>query len=371
MISGAAARWLKSRREELNGRFARERRRFPALDPERMLTLVGEIIPPIAGDESGSDELCLALFDLLLLHAGRDTINTQPGINALLRSTFPALRHLLLKSPGGLPGALCNAVERLGPRGSDFALGIATAGKALDAPEKLLSAGAVLAWRLGEPRLRGRALQVAADLPRRVALDAFGLSDWPEEAAPLAFAVLEENGWQPPRMRVSSETLGAISAGRANVGSLVNTVKSSVMPPLQQWRVAANFGDFSGFGGAFDSPPLVLNGGGRHRFFARSGDDFYQITADCFGSVCRAIPDPGLDVRAPQSKGLLSRLKVRLAVDDGNRISSDGILTLNGASAKFADLAGATSFVPLAGLVAFTTADSHRVRILAPWRPPV
>ncbi|HYM00112.1 MAG TPA: hypothetical protein VEZ90_14260 [Blastocatellia bacterium] len=371
MISGAAARWLKSRREELNVRFARERRRYPALDPDRVLAQVGEIIPPFAGEEPGSDELCLALFDLLLLHAGRDTLNTQPGINTLFRSTFPALRHLLLQSPDGLPGALCNAVERLGSRGSDFAVGIATAGKGLESPEKLLASGAVLAWRLGEARLRGRALQAAADLPRRVALDAFGLSDWPEQATPLAFALLEENGWQPPRTRVSADILAGISAGRIEVAKLVNSVKSSTMPPLQQWKVAASFGEFSGFGGSFDSPPVVLNGGGRHRFFVRSGAGFYQITADCFGSVCRAIPDPALDLRAPQAKGVLSRLKLRLAPDDGNRVSPDGVLTLNSVSAKFPELGGATSFVPLAGLVAFTNADSHRVRILAPWRPPL
>ncbi|MGH9821866.1 MAG: hypothetical protein ACREDR_01200 [Blastocatellia bacterium] len=371
MISGAGARWLKSRREELNVRFSRERRRFPALDPERVLALVGEIIPPLASEEPGSDELCLAVFELLLLHAGRDTLNSQPGINTLFRSTFPTLRHLLLQSPNGLPGALCNAVEKLGQRGLDFANGIATAGRALDVPEKLLSSGAVLAWRLGEARLRGRALQAAADLPPRVALDALGLSDWPEESTPLAFAVLEESGWQPPRTRVSSETLTALANGSAKISDLLNRVKSAETPPLQEWRTAARVGDFTGFGGSFDSPPLVLNGGGRHRFFVRSGDSFYQMTADCFGSVCRAIPDPGLDVRAPQAKGLLSRLKVRLAVDDGNRISPDGALTLKDVSVKFPDLAGATSFVPLAGLVAFTTVDSHRVRILAPWRRPV
>ncbi|HEY6329030.1 MAG TPA: hypothetical protein VI756_06815 [Blastocatellia bacterium] len=374
MISPAAAHWFKSRREELNGRFARQKRRFGSLDANATLDLVGELVPPLAGDEPGSDELCLALFDILLLHAGRDTVNTNPAIYTLFRSAFPGLRHLLIEAPLMLPGALCNAVENLGPRGVDFAKQITVIGKSLDDPHKLLSAGVVLAWRLGEPRLRGRALRVAADLPPGVALGALGLSDWPPAALPLALAVLEENGWQAPRTRVSAATISAIGAGSANIHNLLDAVASAQLPPLPEWKLLGHVGEFIGFGGSFDSPPVVLNGGGRHRLFVRSGDAFYQVTADCFGSVCRPIADPQLQVRAPQAtqgKGLLARLKLRTALDDGNQITPDGVLTVNGTTIKLPALKGATSFASFAGLVAFTTQDSHRVRILAPWRNPL
>jgi hypothetical protein len=368
MIPESAARWFQSRRDELNQRFDRARKRFSSLNPERALNLIAQVIPPLIGEEPAAGELCLAVYDLVLLHCGRDSFGVQPGIETLLRETFPQIHRLLLLSPVGLPGALSNAVENMGARGQEFCLGLGALGQNIDTPEKLLTAGAVLAWRLGEARLRTQALAAAPALPARVTLDALGLSNWPEAAAPLALACLNQNAWQVPQSRLSETTLKAITAGTANVDELVQGLRETKSPPLTEWQSAGSFGDFAGFGGSFIAPPLLLNGGDRHTFLVRSGGDFFRVTADCFGSVCRPTQDPELEVRVPHAATLLARLTMR-STGDGNRLSADGTLTLGENKAQFPQMKGATSFVPMAGLVVYTTECSYRLRILTAMRP--
>ena len=71
--------------------------------------------------------------------------------------TFPRLRRLLLARPTDLPAALSNAVENLGGRGLELARGLADLADQVAGGDELLDAGAVFAWRLGEARLRARA----------------------------------------------------------------------------------------------------------------------------------------------------------------------------------------------------------------------
>jgi len=71
-VEGPAADWLAARREELNARFRQARKRFGRLDGERVLELAAEVLAPLAGaGEPGTADLLAAVYDLILLHAGR------------------------------------------------------------------------------------------------------------------------------------------------------------------------------------------------------------------------------------------------------------------------------------------------------------
>jgi hypothetical protein len=312
--------WLAAKRQDLNKRFRLAQRRFSRLSAETVLPLCRELLPPLAGvGEAGSAELLASVYELILLHAGRGTLAPEgggsPALNELLRVTFPRLRPLLVARPSDLPAALSNAVENLGGRGLEMARGLrdlAAAG------EDLLAAGAVLAWRLGEARLRTAALAQARRLAPAVAKLALGIATWPDEAVPRVLDGLEADGWRRPE-EILAPTEAAAPA---------------------RWRLAALLGNFRGFDGHFDQPPLLLDPGDprpRHRFWVRSGAAQYRVDADVFGWVCR--PDPLVDY--PVAK------KARNVVNGAN-----------------------TSCLSADNLVAFTLADSFRVRVLTPDRGP-
>jgi hypothetical protein len=372
-ISGAAARFLAARRDELNRRFEQARRRWPRLEGATVLGLVAQLVAPLAGPEPSADDLCSSVYDLVLLHAGRDTI-AIPAVSHLLRTTLPALRPLILARPGALPGALSNAIENVGARGAELSAILATIGPRLSAVEQLADLVAVAAWRLGEARVRGAALRAARRLPAGPALAALGLAGWPEDAAPAVVAALEVDAWTHPRDAISPRALGAIRT--AEDGAALSRAMAERPPaPLSKLALVGSAGDFMGFGGTFLRPPVVLDGGDRHTLFARVAEEAtadWRLDVDVFGAVASRVEPTKLDVRVLDStaKRLLGTL-VGTGRSDGVRLSADGTLTRGRESIRAPLLAGATSFAILGDAVVTTHAHSHRLRVFAPRRDPL
>ena len=373
MITGPAASWLAARREELNQRFLAARRAHPRLEPAAALAALEAILPPLAEGDADAP-LLSAVYDLVLLHVGRDALAAQPGLSALLREAFPPLRRLLAEEPRFLPAALSNAVERLGPDGEAFARRLPEVGRWLGAGRELAGAGVVIAWTLGEARLREAALEAAAALPARAALAALGVPSWPAAAAPLAVAALRADGWRRPEAAVSPQTLRRLEEGEP-VEPIVSRL-AALRPaeaPLASWEPLSRAGDFTGFGGPFEVPPVVLDGGDRHRFHLRAGDAFFRLDADCFGWRCEPEADPGLAVR--KAGGTMRRAAARLVgagkLSGGAVLQADGTLTRGREQVKLAALAGAGACVLLPDLVAVTRPDSHRLRLAGPRGAPL
>lgn len=380
LIGGPAADWLAARRDDLNLRFARARKRFPTLDGAAVLALVAELLPPLAApDGPGVDRLLASVYDLILLHAGRQTLaprggGTLPAIGLLLREVFPALRARLLDRAASLPGALSNAVENLGPRGEEFARAIARLGPRVDGGESLLDAGVVLAWRLGEARLRRQALEIAGRLPPAAALDALGLGDWPPVAAPLVVAGLAADAWQPPASALTPRTLDGLPRLAPDaVAALRQKLSAPATAPYAQWTVVARVGEFSGFGGRFDEPPLLLDPGqraDRHRLWARCGAETFRLDADVFGYRCVADGNADLPIQLAEKDAWTAS---SLLADPlrGVRVAADGTLAVGPEVVPVAAAKGATSFAVLERAIALSLGDSHRIRVLAPPRPPL
>lgn len=352
VMTGPARDWLAAQRQVLNGRFRQAQRRSPQLHSEAALALLRELLPPMAGNgEEGSAALLDALFDLVLLHAGRGTLapdggGSLPGIAVLLRETFPRLRRWLLAQPRSLPGALSNAVENLGSRGPQFARDIASIGENLSEVGQVVEAGIVLAWRLGDARCRNKALELAARLPAGAVLAAFGLSSWPERAAPLVVAGQAADGWRRPENLFTKETLDNLGRKRpSGIKAVTEGVAALASEPIESWALVGRLGNFIGFDGHFEEPPLLLDAGpkgNRHRYWVRSRDMTFQLDGDIFGWSCR--PDPSVDFPVRDHQAALG---------------------------KHPSLTGATSAVAGDDVLAFTLADSFRIRVLAPPRRPV
>lgn len=339
--------WLTAQRPALNTRFRQAQRRYPQLDPEGTLAVLRELLPALATDRTaGTDELLSSLYDLVLLHLGRGTLGPAGGIRVLLTETFPRLRPLLLARPRFLPGALSNAVEHMGPQGIAFARGLGALADQLTSADELLDTGAVLAWRLGDARLRRRALDLAARLPPRVVLNALGLAAWPDTAAPLIVAGLAADGWHRPEAFLGPKTLDRLAtADAAALDALHRQLVAPQTEAVSAWGLAGRLGNFRGFDGDFDAPPQLLDTGasaGRHRFWVRSGEANYRIDADAFGWVCR--PDAPVDYP---------------------------VACRRGGRPEHALLAEATTVLAADAVRAFTRADSFRVRVLVPPRRPL
>ncbi|MBI2920035.1 MAG: hypothetical protein HYY18_03000 [Planctomycetes bacterium] len=375
-LSGFAKDWLASRRDELNGRFKVAQRRFPSLDGAAVLGLSAELLPALAGEGGeGAADLLSSGYDLILLHCGRGTLapgggGSRPGVAALFRDVFPRVRPLLLQRPRRLPGALSNAVENMGERGVEFARILGEAADGLTHGEDLERLGAVVAWRLGEARLRTEALRAAEELPANPVLRALRLGTWPEESAAVVVAALAADAWRAPEAALEEDAVKRLAgAPRGEIERIRRAVSAAPRAPLGAWGPAGRAGEFSGFGGPFDEPPLLLNAGAegnRHRFFAMAGDAAWRIDADLYGWACRADnAAANYSVREAKARGRIASLLFR--GDDGSpALAPDGTVTFGGESAKFPAAAGATSFVSSADVLAYTLPDSHRIRILAP-----
>jgi hypothetical protein len=344
LIEGPAAWWLARHREALNTRFARAKRRFPGLDSEQVSDALRRALPPLAGPEPASDALLSSVFDLVLLHAGRGTLASKHGIATLLYEGFPVLRTLLLLRPEDLPAGLSNAVENLSSRGHALVARLSMLAASVNDVDELLSLGAVVAWRLGEARLREPALGAAERVSRRAVLAVLDLDDWAEEEAPRALDMLREHAWQHPRSR----------------GPAGMPIDSAA--PLACWKTVARRGDFAGFGGDFPCPPLLLDAGDETTFFVRCGGQCFRLEADLFGWSCRIHAD--LD--APVHRVVAgAKSRGRRASDQG-MVVRQGWLERGSERAAIESLARATSFVVRGAVVATTHADSHRIRITVP-----
>ncbi|HLX64996.1 MAG TPA: hypothetical protein VKX17_27245 [Planctomycetota bacterium] len=380
-VTGPAREWLSSRREDLNARFRMAKRRFVKLDSQAVLALTGELLPPLAGNgEAGSDELLSEIFDLILLHAGRGLLAQAPSpMRALLAQAFPRLRAVLIQRPRLLPSALSNAVENVGARGAEFAHALSAMAEHLQNAEQLQDAGVVLAWRLGEARLREQALKAATQIPNVAALIALGLDGWPHYTAPLAVAALIGDAWCHPRERIRPQTLLDLThAPRERIFELLDKLAAPApvalpMTPAAalELRLSGTCGEFAGYGGYFLEPPKLLYVGrmaSRHRFWVRSGTTNYRIDADVFGWVCK--PDPSADFPLNETFKNASALKKRAAIDaDKPALLADGLFFSRGHFEKIGDLNGASSFNICGDVLAATLPDSFRVRVYSPARP--
>lgn len=384
-ITGPLRDWLAAQRDTLNARFRFAQRRYPSLDSAAVLDLVAEILPPLAQDAKTRHEhvpeLLLSVYDLILLHAGRGFLGgrnapaaaEQTFAGVLLRQTFPALAPLLCERPRALTGALSNAAENLGERGTVFARQIADLGSLLGEPEQLLDAGVVLAWRLGEPRLRNEAFIAAAKLPAQAALQALGLTGWPDSAAVLVLTALQADGWRAPKSLFKQRTLSELH--KLDAKNLETLRRKLAKPPLDlapAWSQTALVGNFSGFGGHFDEPPLLVGRnmlGNRHRLWVLSTEGFFRIDADVFGWVCQ--PDPSVDLPVQEVRPRPSKLGALLkGKTDSPQLYPDGRLESVGYQASVPEGVGAATFACGPALLALTQADSFRVRVLTPaWEP--
>jgi hypothetical protein len=175
----------------------------------------------------------------------------------------------------------------------------------------------------------------------QVILAVLGVVDWPAASAALVVAGLKSHGWWRPQELWSPKTLASLSDSPEQQSALLQQLNETADGGAR--GLCGRMGDFSGYGGHFDEPPVLLDELGRpdmHRFWVKCGADTFCIDGDVFGWACQAAPDTNFlpcPVKAP----------------------------------GWRPPANTTSTIARDGLVAFTSADSFRVRVAGPQRKPL
>jgi hypothetical protein len=332
-ISPALASVLRSGRAEFNTRFAAARRTYPELDAAAFTEFLRGPVDTLiqAVDRVRSDrvaEVAIAAYDAGLQITGqrlgggtaRHTF-VQQGWEQVLApmaalvaeapsqmcaSVSNALFNLAA-TPGALPEAWLNTMQRLAPRCGSV--------------ETFLKVGQVTAWRAGLAHLRIGALSHADTLPEELLLTALGVNDparWGEIRRRL-----EESPWFDP----------------------------SSPAPKPGLRVVAQAGAFQGFGGLFAEPPTVAPWG--EHFLARSGEGCWLLTADAFGATFH---------RAPMKEFEAARKRPPVPPEvqlKGTQLSA------NGARLNLSELGTITSAAANQTTFAATSAFTHAVVLIA------
>lgn len=257
---------LRGGRAEFNRRFELARHQFPQLDADAFLAYLRAPVAPLVAKvdaaQAGSGARTLdALYDIGLALLGQRWIGPTPR-QALIESTWSALAErapvLLAADPRRLLAATANALVHFASDGDGAGWSrtwLALAERAR-APDALLRAGQVAAWRHGLAHFRDSALQQAGAVE--------------DELLAIVFD-LPRGGWR-------SEWLPALRRDR-----WFQPGEDALVRPYPAARVGA----FVGFGGVFAAPPLAV--AGAHGLLLLDGPRLHALHADAYGASLHPI----------------------------------------------------------------------------------
>ncbi len=323
-VSSLFADLLNSRRGTFNQLFARMRWEHPNLDPAGFMRLLEDVLDPLLlslaenADPSVLPGVVETLYDLLLRLYARNLVGEKRRMDWVQKGwedLLPALAPHLLISPGRTAAACSNALFNLA--GADPARWIRVMkalGKVTDGPDVLLAAGKVLGWRCGLAHYRDSALRLAENLPKDVIRLIF---DLPQEILPAEALrrMAADPWWQPD---------------------------GEDRPAL---KVARIVGNFSGFGGVFETPPVVFAHKGR--LLARDAVRTWQVFADSFGTAFQPAKSPN-----------------PVQPDHAVRLQKEGWLHHEGRKFRVPGLEAMSSSAALDHTLAVAQPISHRILLI-------
>ena len=316
VVDEAFAAALRRNRDHLNARFAYARRFDGAIDATSFATFLSDCVAPVVAQtatlgvtEGELDRLTLELYDAALALIAAEYAGPgerYPIVSRMWRELLVPIARLLAPPTRGVVAALSNAVINLSvepgvdaQRWLDRMLDLQRHVTTID---ELLRVGEVLAWQCGMAHYRESARRVARKLR-------------PELAAVVAGDIDLDEQW--PR-----------GEGAA-------------------LRIVGVVGDFIGFGGAFESPPEVVQSDGALYAFDRHA--CWSVHADRFGAVLKRS----------------SRKPPTAPPRDARYVSTSSAIRLHGVDGTFA-LAPRTRGVACSDEMALVVTDhSHRISIVA------
>jgi hypothetical protein len=347
----ALSRALERKRAYYNALFAEAKKRSAEVDATAFLAHLRERVAPIlealpSSSPEGLDRVLDALYRaslelfvrrLLGPSARRPELNgadvTTP-VERVWLELLPKLPGLVALAPRRVTAALANAAYNLGQASSArpdewFGRMLAVSEHCHDV-ETLFKAGQVAAWRSGLPHFRQGAIAAAKDLDLSLLGLLLGPISLPASTAAAANAM------------AASQTQALLTALEQR-----RFAGSGATPKLE---CVARLGGFSGFGGTFKRPPLLINSG--KALLAVDAESTWEVHADAFGAL--------LQRRSTGAQPATQRTTAH-----GFELSADGRVRFGELSAHFAELQGATSWVNDEELLVVAPARTHWLHVIA------
>lgn len=262
MLSSALINVLAAGRSQFNARVAEIRRRHAGFDTAAFATFVESGIDPVvravhAVASERTARAAVAAYDIALELVSQRLAGPGarlPWVNRVWEHLAPRYASLLAAEPEEVLGALTNAVVHLSTvTGVNVARWMTLmegssphAGTLIE----LHALGQIVAWRSGMAHFRGGALQAAERLPEATALVALG------------------------------------AAGNRRLNEVLDAHHASPWWDESAGQMCSNgieYGQFTGFGGAFVRPPEVR--ACSDGFLVRSGERVACLIADAYGAV--------------------------------------------------------------------------------------
>lgn len=261
MISGAFGAALAAHRDRFNARMREARRRTPALAPDVVGAFLQECAAPLVDAVAAQaparvDAVVDAVYEAALALAARKSIG--PGARSQLLAeawteTFAGFAPLVAAQPAPVLGMLSNAIVYLegvpGTRPRQWLAEMAALAPRIETAAQLAVVGQIAAWRAGAAHFREGAIGAADNLPAALALAALCAPGGSELQA-LQLQMIDDPWWR-------------------GVGD--------------EAREDIEIGAFTGFGGAFATPPQVR--ATPDCFMVRSGERCFTLMVDAYGAV--------------------------------------------------------------------------------------
>ena len=304
-VSPAFAEVLRAGRAEFNRRHAQARHRYPGMDDEAFLALLGGPIDALVAQVAAVSAQAVprvvdSIFDITLGLVGQRWLGPggrAPGIIDLWLAMAQNAPQFIAQDPQRLLSATANAQVHWSQHGDGLAWSQTLITLATRAPnvDELLRAGQVAAWRHGLAHYRESALERARQLPRELTALAFGvgLRQWEDHF----LDQMQADRWFRP-----------------------DQPDAHARP-----AVVAKVGAFIGFGGGFEAPPLASMNG--NDLLLQTGKAQFLVFADAYGSSLQ--PTCGPAVVSAQALPAGWRMQAGELIHRGGRLnfSKDGPIT--------------------------------------------
>lgn len=272
IMNDAFTQVLERNRRSFNAQFAQARQMAPGLDGDDFSLHLREVVAPIvaACDLTSSErthEVVEVLYELSLQLMSKGLLGhnaRNPLLQKAWTQLLPHLANQIVRSPRRVVGSVCNAVVTLSQtpkvRTESWMQLMRETTKNCDDVETFLRVGRVAAWRCGLSHAREIALRDGRELPPEVVRHLFGLSPkTTSEQLNQMWVNLQNDVWISPQEATISST------------------RSSGL------KLAAQVGDFRGFGGTFQSLLRVTTKDGA--FLVSDKTQTWRIFADVFGAT--------------------------------------------------------------------------------------
>lgn len=317
---------------ELNARFRKGIAQGLRIENHDWMTLVQTTIVPnvesvLATNPKRAQDTFLAIYDVAmeLAIAGQfSQVERTPILTGLWQAVFPSIPQILSADPRIVAGSLSNAAIHLSQVAPHATLRwldqLTRLAPDCQGPSELLKLGMFLAWTSGFAACRKSALDLADQLPLPLLTNAMQLGSTAEPGLIQSqLAELKRNPWY--------------DASRTEDSSITRV---------------GQCGDFIGFGGVFNAPPIV--GLVEGALCAHDETHSWQLFADRFGHSFRrreVVPWNPPDA------------------DDTVHITNQGVVHWEGQQIEFPDLALPRSQAFDGSTLAVTLTNSYRIYLVA------